>query len=168
MLPSSSVLPKAQSHARARAPQGAPGRGCVESGHTRRLLRSFPHRVGGSRRMRFRRRLTRVATWSPPSYGRTSSCETARRCGYVRPHAAMLGVFRDTGFEVTRRALDGVVEVEFALTSSPEVLDRIARRDHSAVAASLTPFFQPHSIAVIGASARRGTIGGELFRNVIA
>ncbi|HEY8647359.1 MAG TPA: GNAT family N-acetyltransferase, partial [Gaiellaceae bacterium] len=83
-------------------------------------------------------------------------------------NAAMLRVFKDTGFEVKRRFLDGVVEVEFELTSSPEVLDLIAQRDHSAVAASLTPFFQPHSVAVIGASARRGTIGGELFRNVIA
>jgi acetyl coenzyme A synthetase (ADP forming)-like protein len=83
-------------------------------------------------------------------------------------NAAMLGVFGDTGFEVTRRQFDGVVEVEFDLGSSPEVLERIAQRDHSAVAASLTPFFQPRSVAVIGASARRGTIGGELFRNVIA
>jgi acetate---CoA ligase (ADP-forming) len=83
-------------------------------------------------------------------------------------NAAMLHVFGDTGFEVQRRFVAGVVEVEFALTSSPEVLDRIAERDHSAVAASLTSFFQPSSVAVIGASARRGTIGGELFRNVIA
>ena len=83
-------------------------------------------------------------------------------------NAAMLGVFGDTGFEVKRRLVGGVVEVEFELTSSPEVLDRIAERDHSAVAASLTSFFKPRSVAVIGASARRGTIGGELFRNVIA
>lgn len=83
-------------------------------------------------------------------------------------NAAMVGVFRDTGFEVTRRIRDGIVEVEFALSASPEVLDRIAQRDHSAVTASLTPFFMPRSVAVIGASARRGTIGGELFRNVIA
>jgi acetyl coenzyme A synthetase (ADP forming)-like protein len=83
-------------------------------------------------------------------------------------NAAMLGVFGDTGFEVTRRLLSGVVEVEFELTASPKVLNRIAERDHSAVAASLTSFFQPRSVAVIGASARRGTIGGELFRNVIA
>jgi acetyl coenzyme A synthetase (ADP forming)-like protein len=41
-------------------------------------------------------------------------------------------------------------------------------RDHVAVAASLKPFFQPRSVAVIGASARRGTIGGELFRNILA
>jgi len=83
-------------------------------------------------------------------------------------NSAMLRVFGDTGFEVQRRLAGGVVEVEFELTSSTEVLDRIAERDHSAVAASLKSFFQPRSLAVIGASARRGTIGGELFRNVIA
>ena len=30
------------------------------------------------------------------------------------------------------------------------------------------PFFQPQSVAVIGASKRRGSIGGELFRNILA
>jgi acetyl coenzyme A synthetase (ADP forming)-like protein len=83
-------------------------------------------------------------------------------------NAAMLHVFGDTGFEVQRRLVGGVVEVEFELTSSPEVLAGIAYRDLSAVAASLTSFVRPRSVAVIGASARRGTIGGELFRNVIA
>ena len=83
-------------------------------------------------------------------------------------NAAMLRVFGDTGFEVRRRYVGGVVEVEFALKTSAEVLDRMAERDHSAVAASLESFFKPGSVAVIGASARRGTIGGELFRNVIA
>jgi acetyl coenzyme A synthetase (ADP forming)-like protein len=83
-------------------------------------------------------------------------------------NTAMLGVFGDAGFEVTRRYVDGVVEVEFKLTQSAEVLDRIAERDHSAVAASLERFFEPASVVVIGASARRGSIGGELFRNIIA
>ena len=41
------------------------------------------------------------------------------------------------------------------------------RRDHVGATASLLPFFAPKSIAVIGAPARRGTIGGELFRNVL-
>jgi acetyl coenzyme A synthetase (ADP forming)-like protein len=83
-------------------------------------------------------------------------------------NTAMLRVFGDTGFEVSRRLVDGVYEVEFELTASPEVLERIAARDHSAVTASLQPFFKPSTVAVIGASARRGSIGGELFRNVIA
>src|SRR4051794_34313082 len=99
----------------------------------------------------------------------------ARRAGIERfvaqvlpENGAMLRVFGDTGFEVQRRYVDGVVEVEFELTASAEVLERTDRRDHSAVAASLEPFFRPTSLAVIGASARRGTIGGELFRNVIS
>src|SRR4051794_10401361 len=83
-------------------------------------------------------------------------------------NTAMLRVFGETGFEVKRRHVGGVVEVEFELAPSAEVLERTAQRDHSAVAASLEPFFMPRSVAVIGASARRGTIGGELFRNVIA
>ena len=83
-------------------------------------------------------------------------------------NGAMLRVFGGTGFEVQRRYVDGVVEVEFELTASADVVARTDRRDHSAVAASLEPFFRPSSVAVIGASARRGTIGGELFRNVIA
>jgi acetyl coenzyme A synthetase (ADP forming)-like protein len=44
----------------------------------------------------------------------------------------------------------------------------VDQRDHIGVVASLEPFFHPKSIAVIGASARRGTIGGELYRNVLA
>jgi acetate---CoA ligase (ADP-forming) len=99
----------------------------------------------------------------------------ARRAGIERfvaqvlpENGAMLRVFGDTGFEVQRRFVDGVVEVEFELAASSDVVERSDRRDHSAVAASLEPFFRPASLAVIGASARRGTIGGELFRNVIA
>src|SRR5947208_1365847 len=44
---------------------------------------------------------------------------------------------------------------------------RVEERDHVAVAASLRPFFEPASVAVVGASRRRGSIGGELFRNML-
>ena len=43
----------------------------------------------------------------------------------------------------------------------------MAERDHVAVRASLRPFFKPDAVAIIGASRRRGSIGGELFRNVL-
>ena len=39
--------------------------------------------------------------------------------------------------------------------------------DDAAVASSLRPFFEPRSVAVIGASRRRGTIGGEVFHNLL-
>ena len=43
----------------------------------------------------------------------------------------------------------------------------VDERDHVAVAASLAPFFAPRTVAVVGASTRRGSIGGELFRNIL-
>lgn len=81
-------------------------------------------------------------------------------------NGAMLRVFDDAGFESGRTLQDGVIEVVLRSRSgSPTIADF---RDHVAVAASLKAFFSPLSVAVIGASPRRGTIGGELFRNVLA
>lgn len=83
-------------------------------------------------------------------------------------NSAMLSVLADAGFEQAREIADGVVEVRLQLQAGGRYLDRHDDRDHVAVVASLRPFFSPASVAVIGASARRGTIGGELFRNVLA
>ena len=55
----------------------------------------------------------------------------------------------------------------FPIARTERFEERLAERDHVAVTASLRPFFEARSVAVIGASRRRGTIGGELFRNVI-
>jgi acetyl coenzyme A synthetase (ADP forming)-like protein len=83
-------------------------------------------------------------------------------------NTAMLAVFRDAGFEVTRKLEGGEVEVRFPIASTPQFRERVEERDHIAVGASLRPFFAPASVAVIGASKRRGSIGGELFRNVLS
>jgi acetyl coenzyme A synthetase (ADP forming)-like protein len=80
---------------------------------------------------------------------------------------SMLGVFADAGFEVTRTLEEGTVEVELVIVPSEAYRARVGERDHVAVVASLRPFFRPASVAVVGASARRGSIGGELFRNVL-
>jgi acetate---CoA ligase (ADP-forming) len=83
-------------------------------------------------------------------------------------NAAMLRVFRDAGYTASRQLAGGVVEVELELEQTEQVRTAMDERDHVAVARSLAPFFRPSSVAVIGASARRGTIGGELFRNILA
>jgi acetate---CoA ligase (ADP-forming) len=80
----------------------------------------------------------------------------------------MLRVFEDAGFELTREFEGGLVEVRLTLEPTTSYVERVDRRDHEAVIASLRPFFAPVSVAVIGASTRRGSIGGELFRNVLA
>ncbi len=80
----------------------------------------------------------------------------------------MLAVFRDAGFAVTRASARGDLEIRFAIASTSDYREQVAARDHTAVRASLDPFFRPRSLAVVGASSRRGSIGGELFRNVVA
>ena len=82
-------------------------------------------------------------------------------------NTGMLGVFAEAGFQENRVLEAGTVEVRLQLEATESLRKRIDERDHVAVAASLTPFFEPSSIAVVGASPRAGSIGGELFRNVL-
>ena len=58
-----------------------------------------------------------------------------------------------------RRGRRGRAELPDRPTES--LRTRVAERDHVAVTASLRPFFRPRSVAVIGASAREGSIGGD-------
>ena len=81
---------------------------------------------------------------------------------------SMLGVFERAGFELKRELAGGVVEVQFPIAATERFELSVEERDHTAVVASLRSFFEPTSVAVVGASPRRGTIGGELFRNILA
>ena len=80
----------------------------------------------------------------------------------------MVGVFEAVGFELSRELESGELEVEFPIAATQRYAASVAERDHTAVTASLRPFFEPHSVAVVGASRRRGNIGGELFRNILS
>ncbi len=80
---------------------------------------------------------------------------------------AMLGVFADAGFDVTRTLAGGSVEVLFPIAPTESYREHVDSRDHEGVVASLEPFFRPESIAVIGASARAGSIGATVFRNLV-
>ena len=82
-------------------------------------------------------------------------------------NAAMIHVFESVGFEVARTLRGGEVEMTFPIAPTVDYASRVEARDHTAVVASLRPFFEPRSVAVLGASSRRGTIGGELFRNIL-
>ncbi|MGZ4393864.1 MAG: GNAT family N-acetyltransferase [Gaiellaceae bacterium] len=79
----------------------------------------------------------------------------------------MLAVFEDAGFKVGRALEGGEIEVRFPIAATETYQEAVDERDHVAVTASLTPFFRPASVAVVGASRRRGSIGGELFRNIL-
>ncbi|HUF01874.1 MAG TPA: GNAT family N-acetyltransferase [Gaiellaceae bacterium] len=79
----------------------------------------------------------------------------------------MLGVFEALGFELSRELAGGEIEIHFPIARTELYEQRVDERDHVAVTASVRPFFAPGSVAVVGASRRRGSIGGELFRNIV-
>jgi acetate---CoA ligase (ADP-forming) len=80
----------------------------------------------------------------------------------------MVRVFRDSGFPVTTSVVPGVVLVELPTSLSPEALERFEQREQVAATAAMRAFLEPRSVAVIGASRRRGTVAGELFHNLLA
>jgi acyl-CoA synthetase (NDP forming)/RimJ/RimL family protein N-acetyltransferase len=67
-------------------------------------------------------------------------------------NVAMLSVFADAGFDLSREFAGGTVEVAFAIASTERYRETVDRRDHAAVVSSLRPFFEPASVAVLGAS----------------
>ena len=84
---------------------------------------------------------------------------------------AMLNVFADAGLPVARHYAEGVIELTFPLPGqgdSDSYLDVVAERERHADVASLRHIFVPESVAVIGASRRRGTVGRAILDNIRA
>jgi len=88
-------------------------------------------------------------------------------------NAAMLRVFADAGLQVQRALADGVYDLTFPLpageadTALGTYRDTVAERERSADVASLRPVLTPASVAVIGASRRRGSVGRVILQNII-
>ena len=80
----------------------------------------------------------------------------------------MLGVFRDAGFQVVRDFADGVVHVTFPIDPTEASQAVQDEREQIAEARSVRRLLAPRSVAVIGAGRRPGTIGHEVFRNLLA
>ena len=79
----------------------------------------------------------------------------------------MLDVFRNSGFELRTRASDGYVEIDLSVIPSEASVSRAEMRDRISTTASLRLFFQPRSVAVIGASRNSLSIGGRLLNALI-
>jgi acyl-CoA synthetase (NDP forming)/GNAT superfamily N-acetyltransferase len=95
---------------------------------------------------------------------------TAEALAENRP---MLTVFADAGLPIQRQAADGVVELSFPIPagdadrSLDSYLDSVAARESKADVASLRHLLRPASVAVVGASRRRRTVGREILRNIV-
>ncbi|HEY5610117.1 MAG TPA: GNAT family N-acetyltransferase [Thermoanaerobaculia bacterium] len=81
---------------------------------------------------------------------------------------AMMDVFIGSGFVVKGHLESGMIHVDLSLEPTADHEERAAQRAGEAASASMRAIFAPRSIAIVGASRRRGQLGGELFRNLIA
>jgi acetyl coenzyme A synthetase (ADP forming)-like protein len=79
----------------------------------------------------------------------------------------MLNVFAAAGWVSERQFDQGTVRVRFNIDTTMASIDAVQGREHQAEGASIARLMAPRSIAVIGASRHSGTIGYELFRNLL-
>lgn len=86
----------------------------------------------------------------------------------VAANHAMLHVFRESGFPIEVKAEAGQLHVTFPTSFTKEAVEQFERRETFAAVNALKLFFNPRAVAVIGASRKRGTIGGEIFHNLLS
>jgi acetyl coenzyme A synthetase (ADP forming)-like protein len=79
----------------------------------------------------------------------------------------MRRVFRDAGFTEHGHYDAGVVRVTLDIDPTEATIDVIDRRWNQAAVRSIERLLRPQSIAVVGAGRQRGTIGHEIFRNLL-
>ncbi|ROR91368.1 bifunctional GNAT family N-acetyltransferase/acetate--CoA ligase family protein [Nocardioides aurantiacus] len=79
----------------------------------------------------------------------------------------MIQVFREQGYSVKGGWEEGVMHLEFDIDPTETSIGVIAAREHRSEAASIAAFLNARSVAVIGASRRRDTIGSLLVRNLV-
>lgn len=80
----------------------------------------------------------------------------------------MTDVFRESGFEATVRAEPGALVITMPTELGPGAQRRYDERDAVAAAAAVERVLRPRAVAVVGASARAGSVGGAILRNVLA
>lgn len=86
----------------------------------------------------------------------------------VLPHNhRMIDVFRESGFPVDMHSTPDAIAIEFPTSLSDAAKERFEERERIAAVAAARSFLEPKSVAVVGASRRRGTVGAEVLRNLL-
>ena len=92
---------------------------------------------------------------------------TGFRAFVLPENVQMMRLFRNSGYRLERTLEEAVYSVSFPVAYSENARAAEEEREKRAVAASILPIFYPRSIAVIGASRNRASIGGRLFHNLV-
>ncbi len=79
----------------------------------------------------------------------------------------MAEVFRESGFPIEVQSRPDEIHITFPTSLTQEAVGRFEHREQTAAVNTMRAFLYPRSIAVIGASRERGSIGGELFHNLL-
>lgn len=82
-------------------------------------------------------------------------------------NSEMLEVMRHLDQPMDSALQSGIVHTEFPSAATPEAIDSFERREAISASAGVARLLRPRSVAVIGASRRRGTISGEVFHNLL-
>ena len=80
----------------------------------------------------------------------------------------MIDVFRRSGFPIHLRAIPGAVDVEFPTEITAATLEAFDDRQRTAAANAVRTILRPATVAVVGASRDRDSIGGRLLHNLLA
>jgi acetyl coenzyme A synthetase (ADP forming)-like protein len=80
----------------------------------------------------------------------------------------MLSVFRESGFRLSVDAAPDEIRVSFPTALTEEAIAKFELREWTSAVNAINAFFRPRSVAVIGASRQRGTIGAEVLHNLLA
>ncbi|HEY7966759.1 MAG TPA: GNAT family N-acetyltransferase [Solirubrobacteraceae bacterium] len=80
----------------------------------------------------------------------------------------MLDVFRESGYPVEVRAGADTVDVSFPTELTPAGWQRFEQREQSTSVAAVRRILEPSAVALVGASRRRGSVGGEILHNLLS
>ena len=111
----------------------------------------------------------RWSTWS----GRRGSAACGRSPRRRWRRLGNAAGIRGRGPAAKRRIAGGTVELTFPLPAGDDdyrlggYLEAVASRESRADVASLRPLLQPRSVAVVGASRRRATVGRAILHNIV-
>ena len=99
----------------------------------------------------------------------------ARDLGVTRFHGdiltenrSMLRVMREAGFEPAMHSYGGTVTATFTTTPTESLLQKAGEQDRRAAMAALSSVLRPASVAVVGASRDRHSVGGQVMANLLA
>jgi len=79
---------------------------------------------------------------------------------------AMLGVFFDAGFSLTRRSVRGVVDIEMDTSATSRAVAAADQREAVAEARSLRSILSPRSVAVVGVRRGGSGVGAAILQSI--